>query len=240
MCAASPMDSWQLLRHLVEAPRDDPLWRVLFQRCQSLIRAALRTQFSGRRRTDGGFQDDLAQDVMERLVADQRRVLSRFTGTREETFAVFIRRIAENILLDQLRRDAYRREVEESYPPEDLWRLEAAGVESAARSAGDDPEAALSVREVNESVERTLRRISLDDRQCALNRLLYRLYFLDQYSIAQIARLHAVPLSASSVARRITLIRTELGTALAARRRRAARRPPARLPRRKRTPRRPV
>lgn len=232
------MDSWELLRRLVEAPRDDPLWRVLFERCVAQIRAAVRSRSSGRRAAESALLDDLAQDVMMRLIADGRRVLSRFAGTREETFGVYIRRIAENIRRDQLRRDAYRREVEESFPPEELWRLEAARAESAAETRGDDPEAALRKREMDESVEQVLRQISLDDRQRALNRLLFRLYFDDQYSIAQIARLHAVPLSASSVARRIALIRAALGTAWSAGRQRAVPRRRARLPRPKRTARR--
>lgn len=229
MRSASLMDSWELLRRLVEAPRDDPLWTVFLERCDSLIRATLRAQFSGRRPGDTALLDDLAQDVMVRLIADGRRVLSRFAGTREETFEVYIRKIAENIRFDQVRRDAHRREMEESFAPEELWRLEAARAESTAETGGDDPEAALRKREMDESVERVIRQISLDDRQRALNRLLFRLYFEAQYSIAQIARLHAVPLSASSVARRIALIRTALEMAWTARRR-AAPRWRARLP----------
>ena len=232
------MDSWELLRHLVVARPDDPLWEVLFDRCEALIRSALRSQFGGRRPVDAGLCDDLAQDVMERLVSDERRVLSRFTGTREQTFAVYIRRIAENILLDQFRRDAFRRAVEQSFPPDELWRLEAAFAEGQVANAGDDPEAAVGKREMFENAERTLRQISLDGRQLALNRLLFRLYFVDDYSIPQIARLRAVPLSVSTVARRIALIRNALKRSLEPRRRRATIRTDARLARKKQTRRR--
>lgn len=229
------MNSWELLQRLAGARRDDPLWQVLFERCDTLIRAALRSQLSGRRPLDAGLLDDLAQDVMERLFADERRVLKRFAGRREEKFAGYIRRITANLLLDQLRREAFRREVEESFAPEDVWRLEAALADSAIENVGDDPEAVVGIREVRDDVERTLRRISLDDRQRALNRLLFRLYFEDGYSIAQIARLRSVPLSLSSVARRITLLRTELRRSLAARRRLASIRPAAQPQQRKRS-----
>ena len=232
------MNSWELLRHLVVARRDDPLWGVLFDRCEGLIRSALRSQFGGRRPVNAGLLDDLAQDVMVRLVSDERRVLSRFTGTREQTFAVYIRRIAENILLDQFRRDASRREVEQSFPPDELWRLEAAFREGPAENAGNNPEAAVGQRETFENVERTLRQISLDDRQRALNRLLFRLYFVDGCSILQIARLRAVPLSASTVARRITLIRNALRRSLAPHGRRGTIRGDARPARKKQTRRR--
>ena len=229
------MNSWELLRRLVVARRDDPLWEVLFRRCQVLIRASLRSQFGGRRRVDTALLDDLSQDVMERLVSDGRRVLSRFEGKREEAFAGYIRRIAENLLRDQFRREAFRLKVETSFAPEELWRLEAALADSTFQYAGDDPEAAVESREFAESVERMLRQISVDDRQRALNRHLYYLYFESQYSIPQIARLREVPLSVSSVARRIALMRRELATSLAPHWQRAAIRPAGWSTRKKRT-----
>ena len=221
------MDSWELFRRLVAARPDDPLWGVLFGRCRALIGVVLRARFAGRQQMDASALDDLSQDVMERLVSDGRRVIRSFAGTREETFEVFIRRIAENILRDQFRRDGYRRNVEQSFPPEEIWRLEAALAESAIEDVLDDPEAAVVKRELNEGVETVLRRISLDDRQHALNRLLYRLYFRDHCTIPQIARLRAVPLSASSVARRIALIKRALRTSFARQRHRVGLRPAA-------------
>lgn len=231
------MDSSTLLRRLVAAHRDDPLWEVLFDRCEALIRSALRSQFAGRRPVNTGLLDDLAQDVMERLIAGERRVLKRFTGTREQAFAIYIRRIAENIVLDQFRRNAARREAEQSFPPEELWRLEAAIADRPVGNA-NDPEALVGERETFENVERTLRQISLDERQRGLNRLLFRLYFVDGCSIPQIARLRAVPLSASSVARRIALIRNALQRSLVSRHSRGPIRTDARLARKKQTRRR--
>ena len=226
------MDSWELFRRLVAARPDDPLWTVLFRRCRTLIGVVVHARFAGRRRVDRGAVDDLSQDVMERLVSDGRRVIRSFAGKREETFEVFIRRIAENIVRDQFRRDGYRRHVEQSFPADEAWRLEAALAESPIEDVGDDPEAAVRMREMNECVETILRRISLDERQQALNRLLFQLYFRDRCSIPQIARLRAVPLSASSVGRRITLIKRALRTSLAGRRHRTQRRPAAPRPRR--------
>lgn len=227
------MDSWELFRRLVAARPDDPLWGVLFRRCRTLIRVVLHAHLAGRRRVDAATLDDLSQDVMERLVSDGRRVIRGFGGKREETFEVFIRRIAENILRDQFRRDAFRRNVEQSFPPDETWRLEAALAESPIEDAVDDPEAAVAMRELNEGVEMVLRRISLDDRQQVLNRLLFQLYFRDQCSIPQIARLRAVPLSTSSVARRITLIKRALRTSFSGRRHRVGRRSAASRGRRK-------
>ena len=218
------MDYWELFRRLVAARQDDPLWGILFGRCRALIGVVLRARFAGRQAMDDSALDDLSQDVMERLVSDGRRVIRSFAGTREETFEVFIRRIAENILRDQFRHERYRRTVEQSFPPEEIWRLEAALADSALEDVLDDPEAAVLKRELNEGVETVLRRISQDDRQHALNRLLYRLYFQDLLTIAQIARLRAVPLSASSVARRIALIKGALRTSFAGQRHRVGNR----------------
>jgi RNA polymerase sigma factor (sigma-70 family) len=204
------MESWELLRQLRVARPEDPRWRDLFERCRELIRIALRSRFAGRCRISIGVLDDLAQDVMERLVADRRKVIHRFTGRREAAFEVYIRRIAENILRDQFRREGKRRHRELMFPADEPWRLEAVMAESPAANATHDPESAVIMRELNERVAEVLRRISLDDRQRALNRLLFQLYFVDHHSVPQIARLRAVPLSASSVARRIRLIKHEL------------------------------
>ncbi len=221
------MDSWELLRRLVAARPDDPLWGVLFRRCRTLIGVVLHARFADRTQMDRGGLDDLAQDVMERLVSDRRRVIRSFAGKREETFEVFIRRIAENILRDQFRRDGYRRHVEQSFPADEPWRLEAALAENPIEDDGDDPESAVRMREMDESVETVLQRISLDARQYALNRLLYQLYFRDRCTIPQIARLRAVPLSPSSVARRITLLKRALRTSFAGRHYRVRLRPAA-------------
>lgn len=235
------MDSWELLRRLRAARPEDPLWGDLFRRCRELIRIALRSRFAGRSRVSVSVLDDLSQDVMERLVSDGRRVIHRFTGRREPAFEVYIRRIAENILRDQFRREGNRRNREVFFPADELWRLEAILAENPVADAGHDPEADVTMREMHQRVAEILRRISLDDRQRALNRLLFQLYFVDHHSIPQIARLRAVPLSASSIARRIRLIKDELRKSLDPRRNRVesrvrnkavvARRGPRRKPR---------
>lgn len=209
------MDSLELLRRLVAARPDDPLWGVLFRRCRGLLRVVVSSRIAGRRRLDASALDDLSQDVMERLVSDRRRVIRRFAGTHEDTFEAYIRRIAENILRDQARRDAHRRSLEWSFPADEPWQLEAALAESPFDGAGDDPESRVVMREIEENVDAVLRRISPDHRQQALNKRLFELYFRDRYSIPQIARLWAVPLSASSMARRVTLIRKALWTSFA-------------------------
>lgn len=219
------MDSWDLFRRLVPARPDDPLWGVLFRRCRALVKVVVHSRLADRGRVDDAALDDLSQDVMERLVSDGRRAIRGFAGKREETFEVFIRRIAENILRDQFRRDASRLNVEQSVPADEAWRLEAALAENPIEDVVDDPESAVAMRELNEGVETVLRRISLDDRQQVLNRLLFQLYFRDRCTIPQIARLRAVPLSASSVARRITLIKRALRTSFAGHRRRVGVRP---------------
>lgn len=198
------------MRRLAVARPDDPLWAVLLRRCEELIRRSLWWQLGNRGRAAPALLDDLAQEVMERLLSHDRRGLLRFTGQRDETFDGYIRRIAENILLDQFRHDEVRLEQEYLLPPEELWQLEASLSPGSAGSAENDPEAGVSVRELSEVVERTLRQISLNDRQRALNRLLFRLYFMDGCSIPQISRLRAVTLSSSSVARRLNLIRKAL------------------------------
>ena len=224
------MDSWELLRRLAVASPDDPLWGVFFRRCVDLIRASLCWQLWAGRRVGVQPVDDLAQEVMERLLSQGRRGLLRFEGCRDETFEGYIRRIAENIQFDQFRHDWFRLEIERQLAPEELWRLEESFAEASARYSGADPEAGVNLREMDEVVETTLQEVSGDDRQRALNRLLFRLYFVDGCSIPQISRLRAVPLSPSSVARRITIIRRALIRAFILRRLAVSKPPPPTAP----------
>lgn len=144
---------------------------------------------------------------MARLLVRNRRGLVRFTGSRKSSLEGYIRRIAENVLRDQLRSDWTRVKNEQTLAPDEEWRLEEAAAEAAADGDANDPTAPLEERETNEDIERVLRQMELDPRQRALNRLLFRRYVFDGFSIPQIARMRSVPLSASSVARRLKLIR---------------------------------
>ena len=208
------MDSWKLVHRLAEARRDDPLWGELLRRCELLIRRSLAWQLRGRFRGGPAALDDVTQEVMARLLARNRQGLTRFLGEQDVSFEGYIRRIAENLLHDQRRRDLPYSRIERQFGPEEFWKLEAASSDPA-RTAGESPDSAVRTREVWEEVESALRQASRDQRDHALNRLLFRLYFWEGCSIPQIAALRAVPLSNSSVARRIIMLRRALRRALA-------------------------
>ncbi len=212
------MDSRELLRHLVAARPDDPLWEELFQRCLALIRTTFWWRISRERRNAPPLED-MGQEVMERLLARGRQGLARFQGDSEETFDGYIRRITLNILFDGIRHEVNRRQFEELLPFDDLRRLDDLLVDASSVDGSASPETGVHLREMGEIVEKTLREMSLDARQRGMNRLLFRLYFLDSCSIPQIARLRAVTLSASSVGRRIRNMRSALQRAFQHRRR---------------------
>lgn len=154
---------------------------------------------------------DVVQEVMLRLVARGREGMGRCPDGGRESFDGYLRRIAEHLIVDEL-----RRRHAQSGPGRRLIAVDPRRFETGF--GGDDPphdgfygpERPVIHRETMEAIRRSLDGMSRDPRQQRLNRHLFQLYFLDGISMAQIARLRSVPLSASSVSRRIRAIRARL------------------------------
>ena len=200
-----------MLLRLADAPPDDPLWDKLLRRTRVLLRKTLPWQFRGKVRQGRVVVDDVTQEVMTKLLAHNRQGLVRFSGDHEGAFDAYLAKIAENVVLDQWRHDAL------SVPAEvkELWQLEAA-LERQRKGGGGkgDPDAELRRRELWDAIERTLRSISRDRRDLVLNRRLFRLYYWEGFSIVQLARRRSVPLSTSSIARRLRTMRAALRATL--------------------------
>ena len=225
------MDSWKLVQRLTEAQKDDPLWAELLRRCRTLIQRSLAWQLRGRYRGGPALLDDVTQEVMARLLARGRRGLHRFSGEEEAHFEGYIKRIAENLLLDQWRRELVLSRIERHLAPEEQWRLEAASSDPArSRNSRVSADRGVRTREMWELVEVAVAEISRDRQEQGLNRLLFRLYFWEGTSIPQITRLREVPLSSSTVARRINQLRIALRRAFLHRWFRASGPAPVRLP----------
>ncbi len=230
-----------MLLRLADAPPDDPLWDELLRRTRALLRKTLAWQFRGKLREGRVVVDDVTQEVMTKLLAHNRQGLIRFSGDHEGAFNAYLAKIAENVVLDQWRHDATNVPAE----VQELWQLEAALERQREGGGGEgDPEAELRRRELWDVIERTLASISRDRQDLVLNRRLFRLYYWEGFSMVQLARQRSVPLSTSTVARRLRTMRAALRAALAGYRPSATRRavppgpPPFRKPTRRRRKRR--
>ena len=155
--------------------------------------------------------EDVAQEVMLRLVARGRRGFTPAPDGCRESFDGYMRRIAEHLIVDE-----FRRLGPQGGPERRLITVDPRRFETGLREENEPDDGFFSParpamhRETMEIIRRTLDGMSRDPRQQRLNRHLFQLYFLDGISMAQIAKLRSVPLSASSVSRRLQAIRSTL------------------------------
>ncbi len=202
------MDSRDLIRRLRASSPGDPLWQEFVARCRAVIRAVVWRRTGGQ----GLGEDvrDVEQEVFRRLLARDRQRLKEFDGLRSESFEGYVRRVADSVLVDWFRRERVGENRLLPLSPEVIRGLEKSrrrvfGGESAIR-----PEHDLRMREVEETVRAYLDTALTDPRDRALSRRIYQLHFQEGYSIQQIARLRAVPLSTSAISRRAHAMRLHL------------------------------
>ncbi len=204
--------SWDQFRELLAAGPDDPRWESLRRRCEGVIRSMVLWRVWLRHRVGpAAAVEDIAQEVMLRLVVRGRQGLPRAPSGCRESFDGYMRRIAEHLIVDEFRRLGARGGSNLRLVTVDPRRFET-GLRRGDEP-GDgffEPEWPAIHRETLAIIRRTLDGMTRDPRQQHLNRHLFQLYFLDGISMAQIARLRSVPLSASSVSRRLRAIRSAL------------------------------
>ncbi len=202
------MDSSELLRRLRATAPSDPLWREFVRRCRAVVRMVVWLRAGSR----GLGQDagDIEQEVFRRLLTHDRSRLNQFEEKRRESFEGYVKRVADSVVVDWFRRRGSGKRRPVPLSPEILEVLESSGQRVFGGESAMHPEHDVRMREAEESVRAFLEATMEDPRDRALSRRIYRLHFHEGYSIQHIARLRAVPLSASAISRRANAVRKHL------------------------------
>ena len=108
------MDQLDLFRRLARARDDDPAWRDLLELCLSQVRRTLWFRNWMPRENSRAFVADIAQEVLLRLVAEDRRRLDRLVALGSIALQLYLRRMVENAVCDQLRADMVRIKLEDA------------------------------------------------------------------------------------------------------------------------------
>lgn len=208
------MDHLDLFRRLVRARDDDPAWADLLELCRSQVRRTLWFRNWMPRENSRAFVADLAQEVLIRLVAVNRRRMDRLVALGSIALQMYLRRMVENAVCDQLRADMVRIKLEDALAFDDLSpHLDEPLHQALATNTEENPDSDLSAREIREVVERALRAVAPPGPERSFYRQLFQLYFVEGRSTPQIARMPTVPLSPSGVRRRIAHLREILQAA---------------------------
>ena len=187
------LSSADLLRECGQRMTDPVLWKQFQDRFHKTIMTFIMRVMWNRFRNDCLEEAcDLVQDVYLRLLDDNGRVLRSFKGDADYSVKAFLARVAVNVVSDHHRSiEAGKRR------PADIISIEEArsqNRELPGEGAELDLDSVLSLIDVERLVESTS-----DRRNATRNVLIFKLYYLDHLTAAEIAAVPTFGLKASAV-----------------------------------------
>lgn len=193
-----------LLRECGQKLTDLALWQQFEDRFHRLIMTYV-LRVMGNRFGQDGLDDacDLVQEVYLRLVRNDGRWLRSFKGQTDFSVMAFLSRIAVSVVTDH-----YRSQQAGKRKPADVISIE------AVRNQESDPPgsavdvnipAILSVIDVDRLIE-----AEPDRRNATRNVLIFKLYFVDQLTVKEIAQFPAFGLKEAAIESILKKMRTTL------------------------------
>jgi RNA polymerase sigma factor (sigma-70 family) len=211
----------ELVRHLVRAAPDDPLWREFVSRFGSRIRLVVLRSFETEQARspalDAGSArdavDDLTQDVFVRLLEGDRRALGRFRGQTDHSIYTYLNAIAVNLVRDHFKKlralKMPRGTTSLSSPVLSEQQDIARGYGQSLISDGPGPERFVAAHELREAIASVISESSRDG-ATTRDRLIFRLYFIEGLTVDEIAKNRTIGLSLSGVEKCIRRMREAL------------------------------
>lgn len=189
----------ELVKHLALAPDDERLWGEFIRRYDKHIQRTIFVMCR-RMRYHGVVQvEDLAQEVYLKLREKNGHRLKEFEGQHANSIFTYLETIAANVVRNAWRNDhAQKRPPAEKGLPLDQPIFPNAEDRSAnlaeilpAENWADD----INRLELEDAVGYCLGRILGDKRHAERDKLLFKLYFCEDFSAEQIAQIKQIGLS---------------------------------------------
>jgi RNA polymerase sigma factor (sigma-70 family) len=188
-----PLSSADLLRECGQRFTDPDLWKEFQRRFHKTILTTVTRVMLSRFRTDCLEEAyDVAQDVYIRLLADKGRLMRGFKGETDLSVKSFLARITVNIVGDH-----YRNQLSGKRRPAEIVSIEDArkqGKDLPGEGVELDIAATLAWIDVERLVES-----ESDRRNAARNVLIFKLHYVDGFSVSEIAEFPAFGLSESAI-----------------------------------------
>ncbi len=217
------LDAVKLVSLCARDSGDHDLWAEFLRRFAGKIKLFIRGTLRRSLGSDipssepvlysGATETDLFQNVILRLVDNHCAALKRFTGTTEEELLAYFAVIARSSVRDSLRRQRAlkRPRWQDSVTPEAQRWAELRVAEGA--NARSPIERAILARELEQLTLQVIRSHSGED--CDRDRLIFRLYFYDGLSAAQISRCAGIDLSRTGVEKALDRLKDRVRSAAA-------------------------
>ncbi len=208
----------ELISRLVTAGPDDPIWLEFIARfhrnIRQMIYRAYRNEKDRAVDVDAGsvpeLLEDLTQEVFVRLVKGDRRALVQFRGLNEHSIFTYLSTIAVNLVRDHFKALRAQRKPRHGSSIQDPLRtadgpLATATLGDILASQEPGPDTVAETMELRQRLHEAVDEASSD---CSgRDRLIFRLYFVEGLTIAEISGIRSVGLSPSGVEKRVRKIR---------------------------------
>jgi RNA polymerase sigma factor (sigma-70 family) len=211
----------ELVKQLVNAEPDDPLWQEFVSRFGNRIRLVVLRSFETEQTRSptldaGSARDsveDLTQEVFVRLLEGERRALGRFRGRTDHSIYTYLSAIAVNLVRDHFKklRAVKRPRGTTSSSNSILSEPKETALDYGQSLIGDGsgPERFVASHELREAISTVLAETSRDG-TTARDRLVFRLFFIEGLTVDEIARNRMIGLSQSGVEKCIRRMRNAL------------------------------
>ena len=217
----SRLPNRELVKQLVRAKPDDPLWREFVSRFGSRIRLAVLRSFETEQvrspTLDAGSArdavEDLTQEVFVRLLEGGRRALSRFRGQSNHSIYTYLNAIGVNMVRDHFKKLRALKTPRGTTSLSNVIQNEQSestlDYGQSLISDGPGPDRFVASHELREAITSVLAETSRDD-ATARDRLVFRLFFIEGLTVDEIARSRSIGLSQSGVEKCIRRMRDAL------------------------------
>lgn len=210
----------ELVSRLVAAGPDDPAWLEFVSRFHRRIRRITYCAYTSEAKRRPGLDvslpgeivEDLTQEVFVRLINGDRRALAEFRGLNEHSIYTYLQAIATNLVRDHFKKLRAQRRPPAAKSLAEPLRTADGPIESFTLgdqlpSPGPGPEMAAEAQELQKKIAEAVEQASrgaLSQR----DRLIARLFFIEELTMEEIASIGTIGLSASGVEKRIRKIRS--------------------------------
>jgi RNA polymerase sigma factor (sigma-70 family) len=218
-----------LVFRCAEAGPEDSAWLEFFSRFHARVRLtvyrAVSLEAERHRGADIGspaeLVEDLVQETYVKLLAGERRALARFRGRSENSIYTYLAAVGVNVVRDHFKKLRALKAAPAvgslSDPPTGAVRRPGSGsLGEWIASPALGPEAAARASELTQKALEAITRAAGTEGQARRDRLVFRLFFVEQNTVDEIVACGGVGLSRSGVEKCIRrlreLIRAELGS----------------------------